>query len=47
MGMVGPCRRLFGPARSTGEVEFLMLVLGTGYSAKEPSTLEKQNQVGL
>ena len=34
-------------SRSAGEVEFLMLVLGTGYSAEEPSTLERQNQVGL
>jgi hypothetical protein len=34
-------------SRSAGEVEFLMVVLETGYSAEEPSTLEMQNQVGL
>jgi hypothetical protein len=34
-------------SRSAGEVEFLMLALGTGYSTEEPSTLEMQNQVGL
>jgi hypothetical protein len=34
-------------SKSSGKVEFLMLVLGTGYSADEPSTLEMQSQVGL
>jgi hypothetical protein len=34
-------------SRSAGEVKFMMLMLGTGYSAEEPSTLEMQNQVGL